>query len=47
MSTRKQISKADWQERLQTFTSGNRGRIAAIAAGGMTTDIFFMIIVIF
>ena len=32
----KQIEKSEWQERLQTFTSGNRGRKAAIAAEGMT-----------
>lgn len=36
MSKRKQIERPDWQSRLQTFTSGNRGRIAAIAAEGMT-----------
>lgn len=36
MSKRKQIERPDWQERLQTLTSGNRGRIAAIAAEGMT-----------
>ena len=33
---RKQMEKSEWQERLQTFTSGNRGRRAAIAAEGMT-----------
>jgi len=32
----KQIEKSEWQERLQTFTSGNRGRRAAIATEGMT-----------
>ncbi len=36
MSNKKQIQKSEWQERLQTFTSGNRGRKAAIAAEGMT-----------
>lgn len=36
MSTKKQIEQADWQDRLQSFTSGNRGRRAAIAAEGMT-----------
>ena len=36
MSTRKQIDNEQWQERLQIFTSGNKGRTAAIAAQGMT-----------
>jgi hypothetical protein len=36
MSVRKQIPVEDWQDRLQTLTSGNRGRKSAIAAGGMT-----------
>ena len=27
---------SEWQERFTTFTSGNRGRIAAIATQGMT-----------
>jgi len=36
MSTKKQIQKDDWQQRLQTFTSGNKGRTSAIAAEGMT-----------
>ncbi len=36
MSTRKQIQTSEWQQRLQTFTSGNKGRTSAIAAEGMT-----------
>jgi len=36
MSTKKQIQKNEWQQRLQTFISGNRGRTSAIAAEGMT-----------
>ena len=36
MSIKKNIPNNDWQERLTTFTSGNRGRTAAIAAQGMT-----------
>jgi len=36
MSAKKQIQKEDWQQRLQTFTSGNKGRTSAIAAEGMT-----------
>ncbi len=36
MSTKKQIESSAWQNRLQTFTSGNRGRTAAVAAGGTT-----------
>ena len=36
MSKKKQIQQSEWQERLQTFTSGNRGRRAAIATEGMT-----------
>lgn len=36
MSTKKQIPNNEWQERLQTFTSGNAGRKVAIAAEGMT-----------
>lgn len=35
MSTKKQIQNAEWQERIQTFSSGNRGRKAAIAVEGM------------
>ncbi len=36
MSIRKQLDVSEWQERLQTITSGNRGRTAAIAAEGTT-----------
>jgi hypothetical protein len=36
MSKRKKIESLDWQDRLQSLTSGNRGRTAAIAAEGMT-----------
>lgn len=36
MSTKKQIEPGEWQDRLQSFTSGNKGRSAAIAAEGMT-----------
>ena len=36
MSTNKQIEVSEWQDRLQSFTSGNKGRTAAIAAKGMT-----------
>jgi hypothetical protein len=36
MSIKKNIQNNEWQERLTTFTSGNRGRKAAIAAQGMT-----------
>ena len=36
MSTKKQIKTSEWQERLQSFVSGNMGRTAAIAAEGMT-----------
>ena len=31
-----QIENEHWQEKLQTFTSGNKGRSAAIAVQGMT-----------
>jgi len=34
MSSKKQIEPNEWQDRLQTFTSGNRGRIAALDTGG-------------
>lgn len=34
--TEKNIPMSEWQERLATFTSGNRNRIAAVAANGMT-----------
>ena len=33
---KEKINQPDWQDRLQTFTSGNAGRKAAIATGGMT-----------
>ena len=36
MSVKKRIPIEDWQDRLQTLTSGNRGRKSAIATGGMT-----------
>lgn len=36
MSVKKQIPIEDLQDRLQTLTSGNRGRKSAIATGGMT-----------
>ena len=36
MSIKKNIQSNEWQERLATFTSGNRGRKAAIATQGMT-----------
>ena len=36
MSTKKQIPNSEWQERIQTFTSGNMGRKVAISAEGMT-----------
>jgi len=36
MSTRKQIENEHWQEKLQAFTSTNKGRTAAIAVQGMT-----------
>ena len=36
MSTKKQIETSEWQDRLQSFTFGNKGRPAAIAAEGMT-----------
>lgn len=36
MSNRKKIDTTEWQERLQMFSSGNRGRKAAIASQGMT-----------
>jgi hypothetical protein len=36
MSTRKQLPIDEWQQWLQTFTSGNAGRKVAIAAEGMT-----------
>jgi len=34
--SKKQIKSTEWQERLQTFTSGNKNRTAAIATDGMT-----------
>jgi len=34
--SKKQLESSEWQGRLQTFTSGNRHRKAAIAANGMT-----------
>ena len=34
MSKKKQIEKGEWQERLQTFTSGNRKRKAGISVDG-------------
>lgn len=36
MSTKKNIPQDEWQDRLSTFSSGHRGRIAAIATQGMT-----------
>ena len=36
MSTRKQIENEHWQEILQTFSSTNKGRFAAIAIQGLT-----------
>lgn len=36
MNKKKQIQNAEWQERIQTFSSGNRGRKAAIATEGIT-----------
>ena len=36
LSTRKQIENEHWQEKLQTLTSTNKGRSAAIAVHGMT-----------
>jgi hypothetical protein len=36
MSTRMQVENEQWQEKLQAFTSTNKGRSAAIAALGMT-----------
>lgn len=36
MNIKKHIAPSDWQNRLQTFTSGNRGRTSAIATEGMT-----------
>jgi len=36
MSTIKQIENQHWQEKLQAFTSTNKGRPATIAALGMT-----------
>ncbi|MCV9386284.1 DUF5335 family protein [Reichenbachiella ulvae] len=36
MSIRKQLDNASWQDRLQSITSGNSGRTAAIAAEGTT-----------
>jgi hypothetical protein len=34
--SKNQIEASEWQERLQTFTSGNKNRTAAIATQGMT-----------
>ena len=36
MGIKKQIETSEWQGRLQSFTSGSKGRKAAIAAEGMT-----------
>jgi len=36
LSTRKQIEKEHWLKKLQTLTSTNKGRSAAIAVQGMT-----------
>ncbi len=36
MSIRKKIEMPDWQGRLQSITSGNRGRTAAIGVEGTT-----------
>ena len=36
MSTNKRIETSEWQDRLQSLTSGNKGRTSAIAAEGMT-----------
>jgi hypothetical protein len=36
LSTRKKIENEYWQEKLQTFTSTNKGRSAAIAVQGLT-----------
>ena len=36
LSTRKQIENEHWQKKLQTLTSANKGRSAAIAVQGMT-----------
>ncbi len=36
MNTKQQIDISEWQDRLESFTSGNRGRIAAIEVDGTT-----------
>ena len=36
LSTRKQIENEQWQKKLQTLTSTNKGRSAAIEVQGMT-----------
>ena len=36
MKTIKKIIKSEWLDRLQAFTSGNKGRISAIVADGIT-----------
>ena len=36
MRTNKRIETTEWQDRLQSLTSGNKGRTSAIAAEGMT-----------
>lgn len=36
MSTKKQIEKSEWQERLDAFSSGNKERLCTIEASGST-----------
>ena len=36
MSTKKQIKKEDWQDKIQSLISGNKGRVAKITVGNDT-----------
>ena len=36
MSTKKQIKKEDWQDKIQSLVSGNKGRVAKITVGNDT-----------
>ena len=36
MSTKKQFSKEEWQDKLQSLNSGNKGRVAKITVGNNT-----------
>ena len=46
MGTKKLIEQEEWQDRVDAFTSGNKGRICTVVAEGNTlgSDIPFVIV---